>query len=200
MLTIPLTLSETALAAGLTSFVGAITTVNTNLDSVEDATYFVPTNDAFEAVESAMNDASDSELQDILEYHYLNSSTTPLYTSLIDSAQQETAAGQNVRLSYNDDSELFVNSAAITHANILVANGVVHIIDQCALLSTEPYSSLMLTMNQSAQPKPELHATARRFDRNSCFPKCLSHQLTTVRERTGGSERFVRYELRIWAR
>jgi uncharacterized surface protein with fasciclin (FAS1) repeats len=115
---------------------GAVINVNTNLDSVEDATYFAPTNEAFETVGSAMNDASHSELQHILEYHYINSSSSPLYNPMIDTEHYETAAGQNVRLSYNDGDNLFVNTAAVTHANVLVANGVVHIIDQYTLHSS----------------------------------------------------------------
>ena len=124
-----MSITETALSAGLTSFIGAVTTANINLDSEEDATYFIPTNQAFETVGSALNDASDDELQDILNYHYLNVGP-PLYTSRISKAQWNTTEGENVRMSYNDDNSLFVNSAAVTHANILVANGVVHILDQ----------------------------------------------------------------------
>ena len=130
-------MSETVLSAGLTSWVGAVTTANVNLDFEEDATYFLPTNQAFQTVGSALDNASSDELEDVLIYHYLNHTNLPLYTSRISRAQWPTAEGENIILSYNADNNLFVNSAAVTHANILLANGVAHIIDQSVLCGAQ---------------------------------------------------------------
>lgn len=138
VLTIPMSVTDTALSAGLTSFAGAVTTLNVNSESDDDVTWFLPTNEAFQTVGSIFTDASDDELQNILNYHYLTDTGLPLYTSRIDKAQWNTAEGGNLRLSYDDDNSLFVNSAAVTQANILVANGVVHIIDQYALYHAQP--------------------------------------------------------------
>lgn len=133
VLTMPMSVTETALAVGLTSFLGAVTTANMDLNTNDDVTYFLPTDTAFQTVGSALNDASDDELQNILNYHYLNDTGVPLYTSNIDKARWNTAEGENVQLSYENDNSLFVNSAAVTRANMLVANGVAHVIDQYVL-------------------------------------------------------------------
>lgn len=131
VLTIPLSVSETAINAGLTSFAGAVTTANLNIGQVTDGTFFAPTNEAFETVGSALT-SSDADLTSILQYHYLNgqNNDSPLYTSKISSGSQKTAEGSDVSLSYNDGSDLFVNTAAVTYANLLVQNGVIQIIDQ----------------------------------------------------------------------
>jgi uncharacterized surface protein with fasciclin (FAS1) repeats len=123
-------MSDAALAAGLTSALGAATKINFDWWSDDDATYFLPSNDAMRAVGSAINGASDEELQNILMYHYLNDTVSPLYTSGIDSATWTTAQGEKVSISYGDQNSLFVNSATVVHPNILVRNGVVHIIDK----------------------------------------------------------------------
>ena len=132
VLTIPLPLFETVLNARLTSFAGAVTTANLDVDSVSDGTFFAPTNQAFETVGSALTSASSSDLTDILRYHYISGSNSdsPLYTSRISSASEQTANGDSVSFSYNSGTDLFVNSAAVTYANLLVQNGVVQIIDQ----------------------------------------------------------------------
>ena len=41
-----------------------------------------------------------------------------------------TAGGEDVLLSHNDKNDVFVNTAKIIQSNILVQNGVMHIIDQ----------------------------------------------------------------------
>lgn len=123
-------MAETALAAGLTSAIAAATKTNLDWWTDDGASYFMPTNEAFRAVGSIMSVASDDELWDVLTYHYVNDTNTPLYTSEMTEANQTTAGGENVLLSQNDDKALFVNMAAINSANILVENGVMHIIDQ----------------------------------------------------------------------
>ena len=126
----PPSISDVALAAGLTSVLGAATKVNLDWWSDDDATYFLPNNEAMRAAGSAINGASNEELQNILLYHYLNDTAPPLDISGINPANLTTAQGEDVVLSYGDQHALFVNSAKVVRANILVQNGVVHIIDQ----------------------------------------------------------------------
>lgn len=154
---------ETALTAGLTSFAGAVATANMDLDSITDGTFFVPTNNAFETVGSDMNAASRSELTDILEYHYLEDTSGPLYTSNVDSMRKETAGGKKVTLSYNSGNALFVNTAAVIHANILVQNGVVHIVDQYVVqkhTSFPPTSSITLILTAPRVLNPSSNTSA----------------------------------------
>jgi uncharacterized surface protein with fasciclin (FAS1) repeats len=81
VLTPPLSFAETAHAAGLTSALMAATKANLDWWTDYPATYFIPNNDAFQNVGSAMNDASDEELRSILTYHYLNRTRAPIFTS-----------------------------------------------------------------------------------------------------------------------
>lgn len=123
-------MADTALAAGLTSAMGAANKINLDWWQDHDATYFMPTNEAFRMVGSFFNDISDDELRNILTYHYLNDTETPIYTSKMNTANWTTAGGEDVLLSQSDENELFVNTARLTRANILVQNGVMHIVDQ----------------------------------------------------------------------
>ena len=80
VLTPPLSMEDTALAAGLTSAIGAANKLNLDWWRDDDATYFMPNNEAFRKVGSALKDIPDDELRNILTYHYLNDTgITSLY-------------------------------------------------------------------------------------------------------------------------
>ena len=122
-------MADTALAAGLTSAIGAANKINLDWWEDNDATYFMPNNEAFRKVGSVFDDISDNDLRDILTYHYLNDTERPLYTSTIKAANWTTAGGEGV-LSHSDTKGTFVNAAKVIQSNILVQNGVMHIIDE----------------------------------------------------------------------
>lgn len=67
----PLNISATAEAAGLSAAAGAL--INTKLvdavDSAMDITAFVPNNAAFQAIGSAVGNLTMEQLSSILEYH-----------------------------------------------------------------------------------------------------------------------------------
>ena len=62
-------------------------------------------------------------------YHVIND-TLPIYTTTIDHADWITTTGTNITFTLASDGTIFVNSAAIVQPNILVANGVVHVVDK----------------------------------------------------------------------
>lgn len=72
VLTVPMSPSNTALDAGMTSLYGALKTTNM-LDAVDSmpagTTIFAPTNMAFEAVGSAVESVSPTDLMSVLKYH-----------------------------------------------------------------------------------------------------------------------------------
>lgn len=144
----------TSLAGALTK-----TNMVTAVDGLSDVTIFAPSNKAFEAVGSAAESASVMDLSTILSYHVLHGGDMPMFsTSLLmgGSAMSGTTmampAGMegmpmrrqamtstpmsfatlqggniNVRM---ENGKVFVNSAMVTTADIIVSNGVIHVIDK----------------------------------------------------------------------
>jgi uncharacterized surface protein with fasciclin (FAS1) repeats len=129
VLVIPADVTATSLAAGLTSHVGAVEDADFMWNEWSNSTFFVPNNEAFRTVGSAFTDMTTKELHTVLMYHVIND-TTPIYTCRIDHPDWITTTGTNVTFNFTADATIFVNSAAIIQPNILVANGVIHIIDK----------------------------------------------------------------------
>ena len=125
----PVNISTTAVALGLSSAAGALeqATLVAPLDVATDVTAFVPSNEAFEAIGSALANATISELTSILEYHVVNG--TVAYSTDVVNETVPTLQGSNLTLTVEGGS-VFVNQAKVIIPNILVANGVVHVIDR----------------------------------------------------------------------
>jgi len=127
-LTIPLNISSTAVAANLTAAAGALTKADLvdALDTLKDVTCFVPNNEAFQSIGSALENASMVDLVRILQYHVING--TVGYSSDLSNTSLTTLGGSNVTITV-EDGNVFVNSAKVLIPDVLVANGVVHVID-----------------------------------------------------------------------
>ncbi|KAI9814819.1 MAG: hypothetical protein M1827_003085 [Pycnora praestabilis] len=129
VLTPPLNVSTTAVDANLTSLTGALTMANlvSTVDTTPELTIFAPNNAAFQNIGSATGNLSTAQLTSVLEYHVIKgavgySSTLKNGTSL------QTLGGANVTITINNGT-VFVNSAKVLIPDVLVANGVVHVID-----------------------------------------------------------------------
>jgi uncharacterized surface protein with fasciclin (FAS1) repeats len=120
--------SSTAVAAELRSLVGAVTQADlaTTLDTLEDVTIFAPYDEAFAAIGSVTGDLSEEQLSKILTYHVVQG--TVGYSSGLMNMSLETVEGSNLTITVGDDG-VFVNSAKVIIPDVLVANGVVHVID-----------------------------------------------------------------------
>ena len=120
--------SSTALTAGLRSLVGAVTQADlaTTLDGLEDVTIFAPYDEAFAAIGSATGDLSEEQLAQILQYHVVQG--TVGYSSGRSNTSLETVEGSDLQITVGDDG-VFVNNAKVIIPDVLVANGVVHVID-----------------------------------------------------------------------
>jgi len=129
LLTMPQNISTTAVAANLTSATGALMSAGIveTLDDLMDVTVFVPNNEAFTAIGSALPNMTKEQLTSILEYHVVNG--TVGYSSMLSNMSLMTMGGMNVTISMSNGS-VFVNSAKVVTPNVLVANGVVHVIDK----------------------------------------------------------------------
>ncbi|KAE8450835.1 hypothetical protein EG329_005748 [Mollisiaceae sp. DMI_Dod_QoI] len=146
VLTLPLPPSMSAVDSGLTALAGALnqTTVGSAFDGLSDVTIFAPSNAAFQKIGSATSTLSIQDLSNILEYHLING--TVGYSSLLmNGLANETfpsLMGTSVMVE-SADKKLFVNSAQVTIADIIVSNGVMHVID-----------NVLNPSNSTAMPNP----------------------------------------------
>ncbi|RGP72597.1 tgf beta induced ig-h3 precursor [Fusarium longipes] len=138
VLSIPSNLSETAIAANLSAAAGALTEakVLTNLTDEKNVTIFVPNNGAFANIGSVLANASETDLKDILSYHVVNN--TLGYSSDLKNETLTASDGEKLNIKiYN--GTVYVNQAKVIVPDVLIANGVVHVID--AVLNPEKPSA-----------------------------------------------------------
>ncbi|KAF2687184.1 FAS1 domain-containing protein [Lentithecium fluviatile CBS 122367] len=130
VLTLPANVYDTAGAANLTSLRGAANATNL-LDTVNntpDITIFAPTNEAFNSVGDSLESLSEEDLANVLGYHVVVG--TVAYSSTLGNGTSVQASnGGNLTITIDGNGTVFVNSARVLTPNVLVANGVVHIID-----------------------------------------------------------------------
>lgn len=128
VLTLPESDSSTAVAANLTSVVGALSQANlvNPVNSLRDVTIFAPANSAFQAIGSAIGTLTTEQLSSILTYHVING--TVGYSSALTNTTLKTLGGGELTVRIENGS-VFVNSARVLVPDVLVANGVVHVID-----------------------------------------------------------------------
>ena len=128
VLTIPLNATSTALSADLGALVGGLISTNliSTIGSAADVTIFAPSNQAFVAAGSRLRDLNQLQLLGVLEYHVINGSV--LYSSSIVSGQIETLYGSQLNVSVSGGA-IFVNEARVINPDILIAGGVMHVID-----------------------------------------------------------------------
>ena len=128
VLTPPALISTTAETLGLSSIAGALTAAGLvdTLDELPDVTVFAPSNAAFAAIGSALANASVDALTTILEYHVVKGSV--VYSTDVMNGSVPTLQGNDLTLTV-ENGDIFVNQAKVIIPNVLVANGVVHVID-----------------------------------------------------------------------
>jgi uncharacterized surface protein with fasciclin (FAS1) repeats len=127
-LMLPANVSTTAVNANLTSLVGALNSTDlvSAVDSTPDVTIFAPSNAAFKAIGSAAGNLSMEALSSILTYHVVEG--TVGYSSSLEAMNLTTLNGADLSITV-DQGIVFVNSAKVIIPDVLVANGVVHVID-----------------------------------------------------------------------
>lgn len=128
-LVIPNNFSNTAVQLNLQAAVGALDVCNltTPVDMMTDITVFLPDNAAFQAIGATLATDNIMDLTKIMQYHVVNGSV--LYTTdLMNSSTLRTYNGIDIDIS-QQDGRWFVNSAEVLTPNVLIANGVIHVID-----------------------------------------------------------------------
>jgi uncharacterized surface protein with fasciclin (FAS1) repeats len=125
---IPQDVSTTAMVAGLTASVGAFTVAGSLevVDYSNDVTAFIPNNQAFASVASVAS---------VMKYHVVQGNWPEFYIgtrgwTFGQNTTLTTMNGENISITTRSDGTTFVNSAQVITPNLLVANGVVHVIDR----------------------------------------------------------------------
>ena len=130
-LVLPTNVSETLTAANLTGLRGALNATNLldAVDTTPDVTIFAPSTEAFSNIGSALTNASVEDISNILTYHVVNG-TVGYSSGLQNGTVLTTLNGNNLTITIGEEGRIFVNNARVTIADVLVANGVVHVIDE----------------------------------------------------------------------
>lgn len=128
----PQPLIQAAVPFNLTSFLGAgyqNRSLAQYITQARDVTIFVPNNVAFEKVGSTVTSIDARSLTDLLDYHIIVGEGGPFYTSSFsNNTIYKTLQGGNVTIRQASNSN-FVNSARMLQTDLLIANGVMHVID-----------------------------------------------------------------------
>jgi uncharacterized surface protein with fasciclin (FAS1) repeats len=132
VLTIPLNLSATAIEANLTAAAGALTAANLTepLDEATNITVFAPLNQGFADIANILQNLSSSDLSTVLQYHVLEGVVA--YSTDFQNGTLETAGGETLNVTVLG-SDIYVDSAKVVQPDVLIANGVVHVIDRYVL-------------------------------------------------------------------
>src|ERR1700743_2799364 len=134
LFTVPLSLSETAQTTGETTFV-SLTNASSQtpiLDSTPLITVFIPTNDAFAAANIS---ASSSGISSLIGGHVLQdfAGYIPSFTN---GSTYTTQSGTTVTFTIQGEN-YFINNAKIVSSNLVLENGVAHVIDSVCTSSSE---------------------------------------------------------------
>ena len=127
----PVDYIQTVPQFNLTALGGATTNASLNryLDTTPDITIFAPNNNAFQELGSTLSTMSASDLMSLLDYHVVNGSNFVGYSAnLPNGTILQSLQGGNLSISFADNS-IFVNSARVIQEDLLIANGVLHVID-----------------------------------------------------------------------
>ncbi|KAH6905560.1 FAS1 domain-containing protein [Coprinopsis sp. MPI-PUGE-AT-0042] len=130
VLNLPQNASTTAQTAGLTTLVSALSTAELveAVDTTPSVTIFAPSNEAFTALGVDLSTLSATALGDILKYHVI-AGTVGYSSALEDSQDVATLAGGTVKI-VKRDGKIFVNDAEVVQGNVILSNGVVHVINK----------------------------------------------------------------------
>jgi uncharacterized surface protein with fasciclin (FAS1) repeats len=113
-----------------TSFEGALYAADV-LDSdltTSNLTIFAPQNAAFQALGSAITSLSSSDLAKVMNFHTVPNSV--LYSpSFLNNTVLTTLEGGKLTISRTGNNAVFINSAQLLAPDIMIGNGVLHVID-----------------------------------------------------------------------
>lgn len=126
-------LEETARELNLTTFANSLGDAGLfeTLSGKDVMTVFAPSNTAFEASQSTLQDLDEAGLWETLQYHAI---TAPYYSRDLDSmADDQTIIPSqdpaNYVLRKDDNGDIFINNARVVASDVIIPNGVLHVVD-----------------------------------------------------------------------
>lgn len=131
------TLVDLAIQAGFTTLATAVVAadlVPALVDPASDLTVFAPTNEAFAAIQPAVDDllAGDvANLQAVLLYHVIGANVPS--TALSNGLFATTLEGDSVIATITGAGDVFINQAPVIATDVAADNGIVHAIDAVIL-------------------------------------------------------------------
>jgi len=128
-LTIPQNLTTSLFELNLTAADGALASVASVGGSLpETFTAFIPNNDAFQAIGSALANISAKDLAGILAYHVVPG-VVDYSTLLSNGAQLNSTVNEPLTISIKNGI-VSVNNAKVVIPDVLIKEGVIHVIDE----------------------------------------------------------------------
>ncbi|KAH7336069.1 FAS1 domain-containing protein [Rhexocercosporidium sp. MPI-PUGE-AT-0058] len=125
----PTNLTSTTTSFNLTSYQGSLYASDqiVNFTDTPNYTLFAPNNAAFQALGSAISSMSVKDLTAVLDFHVLPNQVT-FSTALKNGTTWTTKQGGNVTVRHSGNN-VFIDSSQLLTTDILLANGVLHVID-----------------------------------------------------------------------
>lgn len=129
VLSVPQNLTDTLSNANLTAAAGAIETADLApaVGMLQNITVFAPDNAAFSDIGSVLANLSADALRSTLGYHVVENAV--VYSADVTNSTLRAQNGDELNV-YNINGTVFVNAARVTIPDLLISNGVVHVIDQ----------------------------------------------------------------------
>ncbi|KAJ2915075.1 hypothetical protein MD484_g5331, partial [Candolleomyces efflorescens] len=129
VLNFPRPCTETAQAASLTRLYRALQRANLSVtvDTTPKFTCFAPTDAAFERAGIDVEALTPQQLTDALMYHSIVGDVG-YSTAFEDGRQYQTLLGVNVTV-HKRAGQLFINDVAVLQGNVVMSNGVAHVLD-----------------------------------------------------------------------
>lgn len=147
----PTNLTDTVNAFNYTSFEGAAYAAGRieSLTYTPNVTIFAPSDAGFQALGPAITDMTSEQLASIIDYMTLPNLV--FSTGLTNDTKFMTKQGENITILHSGNN-VYVNSAQLLTSDILIANGVLHVID-----------NVLNPQGPGAQPNPDIADQAPVF-------------------------------------
>ncbi|KAK1997105.1 Fasciclin-domain-containing protein [Colletotrichum falcatum] len=162
---------------GLSAFLGALYTARLlpSLSEKRNVTIFAPRNEAFQRVAGYLKDLDEDAVRNFLNYHVVEGRVIPS-SGLKNGTSLNTPTGHSLNV-IRSGNNLFLNSAQVVQPDILLANGIMHIVDN--VLNPEKASAVPNpTAIRQAPVYPESSASGMPF--TSAIPCTESCPVTTT--------------------
>jgi hypothetical protein len=132
-------------------------------EEIPDITVFACNNDSYEVLLKSLPSFSPTQQEDIELFNAING--TVAYSTAFTSAGAAfpTREGDSLTLRLGDDGTLYVNDAIVLIKDILIQNGVMHVIDRCVSSLWNEYkycADVIRPLYPAAAPAP--HNSTRR--------------------------------------